>query len=463
MASNPPKTDARVISATTDRLFETVEGLLGRPLTDAERLSFTTRLASINTSAVAPGDLITADLFNALRADINDLAMRLALVEDGVRSTPSAPIITRIEPAGLRSGEEMTVFGRNLTPARLMLITVGGIDVPLRRILSGGDTVLVFPCPAIPGLPTTGAPVPVRIANGAGEAVQLFVIRGATSDVLVTGFAFGKPGLLLPSGGALPAAVAANTDYQLVYTINASSSRAETFAVSAALTTASSGWTASIAPGGETIQVPQTVAAVARTVRVQVRTGASGSANVRLRVRGTTDANAGADSDETTITIGASGSTAVTEITFSQLIKAVFNAKINVSGSTVIFGDESVGAGGTAASSHVVLFDVTVKAPAGATAPTVYQIGNPVISGGDGWEARLDMTTDSLSLTAPVDGLMKGTVRLALRFIGSFNPTTPTAFDRSVAIPVTGPGGVPSRSMTINLRRRADHTNPVPA
>ena len=104
MASNPPNTDPRVISATTDRLFETVEGLLGRPLNAAERLSFTTRLASINTSAVAPGDLISADLFNALRADINDLAVRLALVEDSIRSTASPPLISRIEPAGLRSG-----------------------------------------------------------------------------------------------------------------------------------------------------------------------------------------------------------------------------------------------------------------------------------------------------------------------------------------------------------------------
>ena len=463
MASNPPNTDPRVISATTDRLFETVEGLLGRPLNAAERLSFTTRLASINTSAVAPGDLISADLFNALRADINDLAVRLALVEDSIRSTASPPLITRIEPAGLRSGEEMTVFGRNLTAARLTLITVGGIDVPIGRIISGGDTVLVFPCPAIPGLSVTGIPVPVRIANGAGEAVQTFLIRGATSDGLVSGFAFGKPGLQLPSGAALPGPVAANTEYQLLYTINASASRAETFAVSPILATVSSGWTASIVAGDETIQVPQTVASVARTVRVQVRSGASGSASVRLRVRGTTDATAGADSDETTITVFASGPTAVTEITFGQLIKAIFSAKINVSGSTVIFGDESVGTSGTAANTHVVLFDVTVKPPAGATAAIVYQIGTPVISGGDGWEARLDMAPGSLSLTAPVDGVMKGTVRLALRFIGSFNPNAPTAFDRSVAIPVTGPGGVPARSMTINLRRRVDHTNPVPA
>lgn len=454
--------DPRVISATTDRLFETVEGLLGRPLNDAERLDLTTRLVGINTNAVAPGDLITADLFNALRADINDLALRFAVVEDGFKVTAAPPIITRIEPAGLRSGEEMTVFGRNLSPARLTLITVGGIDVPISRIVSGGDTVLVFPSPAIPGLAAAGGQVPVRIANGAGEAVQTFFIRGATTDVLVAGFAFGSPGLQLPGGAALTDPVAADTDYQLVYTINASSTRAETFAVSAILTTASSDWTASITPGDETIQVPQTVASVARTVRVRVRTGASGRATIRLQVRGTTDANAGADSGETPIAVAAPGPVAVTEITFGPLIKAVGAAKIGVSGSTVYFGNESVITGGAAPSEHVVRFEVTVNAPAGALAPTVYQIGTPVLSG-DGWEARLDMADPSPTVTAPPGGAAQAMVRVRLRFTGTFNPAAPTALDRTVAIPVTGPGGAPARTMTINLRRRADHANPVPA
>ena len=70
MATNPPPTTTRVISATTDRLFATVESLLGRALTDSERLSFTTRLAGLNTTAVAPGDLITADLFKIGRAHV---------------------------------------------------------------------------------------------------------------------------------------------------------------------------------------------------------------------------------------------------------------------------------------------------------------------------------------------------------------------------------------------------------
>jgi hypothetical protein len=452
MATNPPATGARVVSATTERLFETVEALFGRPLTEAERLSFTTRLAGINTTAVAPGDLITADLFNALRADINDLALRLALVEQGTSNTASPPIITRIEPAGLRSGEEMTVFGRNLTPQRLTLITVGGVDVPIGRIVSGGDTVLVFPSPAIPGLSATGAQVPVRIANGAGEAMQSFFIRGATTDALVAGFAFGSPGLRLPG------AVAASTDYELVYTVKASSTRAETFTVSTTISPTSGGWSAAVVLGDEAMAVPQTVTSVDRTVRVRVRTGASGTANVRLRVRGTTDANAGGESTDTPITVAASGPVAVTEIVFSPLVKAAGAAPISVSGSTVYFGDAS-----GAATERVVRCEVTVNAPTGAAGTTPYQIGEPVISGGDGWEARLDMPAGDRSLTAPAGGAAQGTIRVGLRFTGTFNSALPTAFDRTVTVPVTGPGGSPARSLAFSLRRRADHTTPTPA
>jgi hypothetical protein len=458
MATNPPATDARVISATSERLFETVEALFGRPLTEAERLSFTTRLAGINTSAVAPGDLITADLFNALRADLNDLALRLALVEDGFSNTASPPIITRIEPAGLRSGEEMTVFGRNLTPQRLTLITVGGVDVPIGRIVSGGDTVLVFPSPAIPGLSATGAQVPVRIANGAGEAMQSFFIRGATTDALVAGFAFGSPGLRLAGGGALPGQVAANTDYDLVYSVKASSTRAETFTVSTTISPTSGGWSATVVSGDEAMAVPQTVTSVDRTVRVRVRTGASGTANVRLRVRGTTDANAGGESTDTPITVAATGPVAVTEIVFSPLVKAAGSAPIAVSGSTVYFGDAS-----GAATERVVRCEVTVNAPTGAAGTTLYQIGEPVISGGAGWEARLDMPAGDRSLTAPAGGAAQGTIRVGLRFTGTFNSALPTAFDRIVTVPVTGPGGSPSRSLAFSLRRRIDHTTPTPA
>jgi hypothetical protein len=105
----PPYSDPRIISASTGQLFETIEGLLGRTLSDSERISFTTRLAGINTTLVAPGDLITADLFNALRADISDLSLRLAKLEESKNIPPkpneeAARILTSKKDALVKGG-----------------------------------------------------------------------------------------------------------------------------------------------------------------------------------------------------------------------------------------------------------------------------------------------------------------------------------------------------------------------
>jgi phycocyanin alpha chain len=83
MPSDLPNSDPGVISAPIGLLLETVEDVMRRSLSPSERLSISSRLAAINTRPVAPGDLITADLFNAMRADLNNLALRLARLESG--------------------------------------------------------------------------------------------------------------------------------------------------------------------------------------------------------------------------------------------------------------------------------------------------------------------------------------------------------------------------------------------
>ena len=190
MATNPPRTHARVISATTDRLFETVEGLLGRPLRDDERLSFTTRLAGIATAPVAPGDLITADLFNQLRADLNDLALRLASVE----ATNGGPMIDRILPesATIRAGSLITIVGRNFASApRMNKVLMDGVEISGIR-LDSTPSELSLPVPlTLGGLPRSvditvetpdgrrSPPRPVRIEAQARVQDGTFVIQPA--------------------------------------------------------------------------------------------------------------------------------------------------------------------------------------------------------------------------------------------------------------------------------------------
>ena len=177
MATNPPATDARVISATTEHVFETVEALFGRPLTEAERLSFTTRLAGINTTAVAPGDLITADLFNALRADLNSLALRLATLE----GSSGGPVISRVEPAGLDIpvGSLLTIIGERLAPdsARTVVLfdDVAIVDNASMSAfnIESTDSRLIFPVPnRFTGLPRL-ATVRVRVGTATSNALTV--------------------------------------------------------------------------------------------------------------------------------------------------------------------------------------------------------------------------------------------------------------------------------------------------
>lgn len=154
MATQPPAVPGMTITATTDRLWQMVEAILGRAMTEAERGSFTTRLAGLSFAPVQPGDLITADLFNALRADVNDLAIRLASLE----SAAGGPVIDRILPEGtpIRAGGLITIVGRNFASApRSNRVLFDGVEVPGIR-LDSTPTELSLPVPlTLAGLPRT--------------------------------------------------------------------------------------------------------------------------------------------------------------------------------------------------------------------------------------------------------------------------------------------------------------------
>lgn len=190
MPANQSATDAGVITATSERLFQTVEALFGRPLTDAERLSFTTQLAGLRFAPVKPGDLITADLFNGLRAEINDLAIRLAAVE----ATKDGPVIDRILPEGtiIRAGSLITIVGRNFASAPLMnKVLFDGAEISGIR-LDSTPSELSLPIPlTLGGLPRTvnitvetpdgrrSPPRPVRIEAQVRVQAGFFVIQPA--------------------------------------------------------------------------------------------------------------------------------------------------------------------------------------------------------------------------------------------------------------------------------------------
>ncbi|MEQ1537960.1 MAG: IPT/TIG domain-containing protein [Sphingorhabdus sp.] len=74
-------------------LFEAVGDLL----TDAQRKQLTDQLTSLRPAGVAPGDLITAELFNGMLNNVNDLMARVAVLE----GAGGGPVITGILPGNV--------------------------------------------------------------------------------------------------------------------------------------------------------------------------------------------------------------------------------------------------------------------------------------------------------------------------------------------------------------------------
>jgi hypothetical protein len=105
-------------------LFEAVGDLL----TDAQRKQLTDQLTSLRPAGVAPGDLITAELFNGMLNNLNDLMARVAVLE----GAGGGPVITGILPADVDKeiGSRVTIVGRNFRPdAPDTVVNFGSIPV----------------------------------------------------------------------------------------------------------------------------------------------------------------------------------------------------------------------------------------------------------------------------------------------------------------------------------------------
>jgi len=105
-------------------LFEAV----GELLTPAQRQELTEQLTSLRPAGVAPGDLITAELFNAMLNNINDLLARVAVLE----GAEGGPVITGILPSNAP-----------IPTNSILTITGTGFDVePNRNVVRLGERTI---------------------------------------------------------------------------------------------------------------------------------------------------------------------------------------------------------------------------------------------------------------------------------------------------------------------------------
>ncbi|MDJ0642089.1 MAG: IPT/TIG domain-containing protein [Erythrobacter sp.] len=120
-------------------ILEALEGVLS----EEERQVLLSELIDVSPQGVAPGDLITAELFNQILSDINSLKLRVAALE----GSTGAPVITGISPQGdIAINTLVTLTGINFNREfRNNTVRIG--DVVIRNFRRGDEFSLAFNVP----------------------------------------------------------------------------------------------------------------------------------------------------------------------------------------------------------------------------------------------------------------------------------------------------------------------------
>ena len=256
-------------------LFEAVGDLL----TPAQRQELTDQLTSLRPAGVAPGDLITADLFNGMLNNVNDLLARVAVLE----GADGGPVIERIEPAGIEIpvGALMTIIGRNFKPGQVENIAmIDNVTISAFNLQSD-TTRLVFTVPdSFPSLPRT-ASVKVKV----GEAVSNTVMVSLAPEIVLQG-----GNVLIRSIGPALGTITIGGTFNLVWEVNSATRLPADYNFSAVVTNVVGATTAAWTSGIQLSQTGpirlQSGVPVSVNMAVTVPAGAT-SANIALRAAST--------------------------------------------------------------------------------------------------------------------------------------------------------------------------------
>jgi hypothetical protein len=268
--------DPGAISVPMSSILDALEDVL----TEAEREALFEQLIGLRPAGVAPGDLITAELFNQMLSDINDLAIRLAALE----GASGGPVIDHIEPAGDKpAASKITIVGLNFRPDDVdTFVSFGNIQIA-DFFVESDETHIMVPVPvSLQGLP---ADVPVSVTCN-GKKSNAVVIRVVPQVITPTGFPH-----VTYQGGALPEIVIGDT-YDLTWHIHSQVNVAQTFDLVPTVnvqsgTANAAAWLAEIQvtpPGPVTIS-PGASQDIAMKVKVPANAGV---ADVGLRAESTT-------------------------------------------------------------------------------------------------------------------------------------------------------------------------------
>ncbi|HEX8380605.1 MAG TPA: IPT/TIG domain-containing protein [Allosphingosinicella sp.] len=276
------------ISSILDALKDT--------LSAEKRAALFTQLIGLRPAGVAPGDLITAELFNQVLSDLNGLAIRVAALE----GVAGGPVIERIDPATTDkpAASLITIVGRNFFPDDVdTFVSFGTVKISDFAVESD-STHLILPIPvSLDGLPAD-FPVTVTCRGKKSNSVKIHVVPKV---VIPGGTVFVKY-----QGAPLPPIKVGDT-YNLVWRVVSQLNVPQTFTLAPLVTSvvgsSHSAWLAAIklAPATDVTLEPGEFVDVTMTVKVP--SGAT-SANINLRAESTTSSFEGQSSSALAFVVG---------------------------------------------------------------------------------------------------------------------------------------------------------------
>ena len=261
--------------------MSTLLDALAEVLTEQERIKLFGELLKLRPGHVAPGDLIEADLFNRILDDINDLMLRVAMLEAGADTTPVRPRIESITPQIVRSGDRLTVTGSGLGAGNIRLIKFDETLVPASAILPGStDRTMLIAAPVTPGLPASGRSVVLTVGSSAGTASGSYFQLPEIAQPFQSSVTFQVTGIEPPD-----AKIAAGKPYTVKIDVAVQVNEDEVFDLAGSVTGTGAKLVsvnpATIAAGPETA-----TDALITSVEVEITTNASGTALVGLSAQG---------------------------------------------------------------------------------------------------------------------------------------------------------------------------------
>lgn len=197
--------------------------------------------------SVQPGDLITAAHFNQLRLFLQSLDARVSSLE-AAQEDEDALVILNILPTGvIRTGDEMTILGRNFGTPDENVLRIAGVQVTQFKPGSD-DTVLILDVPPIAGLSPNGQVVTLTLSNPRGFVSEEIFLQPGTSSILTASFN------ITYVGQAEPGDITPGDSHVFLFNVVALTSRAASYGLSA---TCDQGWQAVVvAEDGSVVSPP---------------------------------------------------------------------------------------------------------------------------------------------------------------------------------------------------------------